>query len=172
MKHALIAATLLSVGGLAVGCGGNQGADSASGASSPDSSSSSAAATSPAGAPSDGSAGDLCTALSSGAAIKDGQDVANFVDTLEKTGTPTGTPSAARKGFEVYVGVLDKIDPKATAKDLQTMGQVKLSTTEKSEVQSFLGFASQTCAPAAQQAPSSGSPSTGSPSTGSPSNGG
>jgi len=156
MKHALIAATLLSVGGLAVGCGGGQSTDSAAHSSSP-----SASPTSPADAPTDGTASDLCTALTGGASIKDGQDVADFVDTLEKAGTPSGTPSAARKGFEVYVGVLDKIDPKATAKDLQTMGQVKLSSTEKSEVQSFLGYASQTCAPAAQQAPSSGSPSSG-----------
>ena len=164
MKHVLIAATLLSVGGLAVGCGGGQSNDSAadSASSSPSSSSSSSAA-----APTDGSASDLCTALSSGASIQDGQDVANFVDTLKKAGTPSSAPAEARKGFDVYVGVLDKIDPKASAKDLQKMGQVKLSSTEKTEVQSFLGYASQTCAPAAQQAPSSGAPSA--PSSSSPS---
>ena len=164
MKHALIAATLLTVGGLAVGCGGDNASDSASGSSTPTSSassSSSASAGSAAGAPTDGAASDLCTALSSGASIKNGQDVADFVDTLEKAGTPSGTPSDARKGFEVYVGVLDKIDPKASAKDLQKMDQVKLSSTEKSEVQSFLGYASQTCAPSAPSAPSSSSASNG-----------
>jgi hypothetical protein len=167
MKHALIAATLLSVGGLAVGCGGGQSNDSASGsASSSPSSSSSSSSSSSAGAAT-GSASDMCNALSSGASIQNGQDVANFVDTLKKAGTPSNAPAEAQKGFDVYVGVLGKIDPKASAKDLQKMGQVKLSSTQKSEVQSFLGYASQTCAPAAQQAPSSGAPSA--PSSSSPS---
>ena len=167
MKHALIAATLLSVGGLAVGCGGGQSNDSAADASSSGSPSSSSSSSSSSSASTGGSASGMCTALSSGASIQDGQDVANFVDTLKKAGTPSDAPAEAQKGFDVYVGVLDKIDPKASAKDLQKMGQVKLSSTEKTEVQSFLGYASQTCAPQAQQAPSSGAPSA--PSSSSPS---
>ncbi|NYD43862.1 hypothetical protein [Nocardioides panaciterrulae] len=162
MKHALIAATLLTVGGLAVGCGGNNSADSASGSASETPSSASTSAS--AGA---GSAQSLCTALSSGASIQNGQDVANFVDTLKQAGTPSDAPAEAKKGFDVYVGVLGKIDPKATAKDLQKMGQVKLSSTEKAEVQQFLGYASQTCAPAA---PSGASTDGGNPSGGASSN--
>ena len=150
MKHALIAATLLSVGGLAVGCGGGQSTDSAAHSSSP-----SASPTSPADAPTDGTASDLCTALTGGASIKDGQDVADFVDTLEKAGTPSGTPSAARKGFEVYVGVLDKVDPKATAQDLKNMKNVNLSKADQTNVQAFLTYASTACAPSAPSAPAS-----------------
>ncbi len=160
MKHALIAATLLTVGGLAVGCGGNDSADSASGSASDNPSSASSSAS---GSASGSAAPELCTALSSGASIQDGQDVANFVDTLKKAGTPADAPAAAKKGFDVYVGVLDKIDPKASAKDLKKMGQVKLSSTQKTEVQQFLGYASQTCAPSA---PSGGSTAGGSASGG------
>jgi len=159
MKHALIAATLLAVGGLAVGCGGNDSANNASGSPTSASSSASGSASSSASGSAGASTQDLCTALSGGASIKNGQDVANFVDTLKQAGTPSDIPAEAKKGFDVYVGVLDKIDPKASAKDLQKMGQVKLSSQQKTEVQSFLGYASQTCAPSAPSAPSSSSPS-------------
>lgn len=140
MKHVLIAAALLSLGGVAAGCGDDNSSSSADAA--PTSSS-----TSPADAPSDASSGDLCQALSKGASIKDGADVASFADALQKAGTPTKTPSTARKGFEVYVGVLRKVDPHATATELKNMKNVNLSKTEQTEVQTFMGYAQQTCAP-------------------------
>ncbi len=149
MKHVLIAAALLSLGGVAAGCGDNS--DSADSASSTPTSASS----SPSGAPTDGSSDDLCTALTAGSTIKDGADVADFADGLEKAGTPSDIPAEARKGFEVYVGVLDDVDPKATAKDLKNMKQVDLSKEDQTNVQAFLSYASTTCAPSAPSAPSS-----------------
>ena len=149
MKHVLIAAALLSLGGVAAGCGDNS--DSADSASSTPTSASS----SPTSAPTDGTSDDLCTALTAGSSIKDGADVADFAAGLEKAGTPTDIPADARKGFETYVGVLEDVDPKATAKDLQNMKNVDLSKEEQTNVQAFLGYASQTCAPAAPSAPSS-----------------
>jgi hypothetical protein len=149
MKHVLIAAALLSIGGVAAGCGGNS--DSADSASSTPTSASS----SPSGAPTDGSSDDLCTALTAGSTIKDGADVADFASGLEKAGTPSDIPDEARKGFEVYVGVLEKVDPKATAKDLKNMKNVDLSKEEQTNVQAFLSYASTTCAPSAPSAPSS-----------------
>ena len=143
MKHALIAAALLTIGGVAAGCGDNS-SDSASSADPTPSSSSSAS-----------SADDLCTALTAGSSIKDGADVVAFADSLKKAGVPDDTPATAQKGFDVYVGVLEKVDPKATANDLKHMKNVDLSKTEQSQVQSFLGYASQTCAPSAPSAPSS-----------------
>lgn len=149
MKHVLIAAALLSLGGLAAGCGdNNDSADSASATPTSASSSSSSA-------PTDGSSDDLCTALTAGSSIKDGGDVADFAAGLEKAGTPSDIPAEARKGFEVYVGVLDDVDPDATAKQLQNMKNVDLSKEEQANVQAFLGYASQTCAPSAPSAPSS-----------------
>ncbi|GAA2140684.1 hypothetical protein GCM10009844_10560 [Nocardioides koreensis] len=149
MKHVLIAAALLSLGGVAAGCGDNS--DSTESASSTPTSASS----SPTSAPTDGTSDDLCTALTAGSSIKDGADVADFAAGLEKAGTPTDIPTEARKGFETYVGVLEDVDPKATAKDLQNMKNVDLSKEEQTNVQAFLGYASQTCAPSAPSAPSS-----------------
>lgn len=148
MKHVLIAAVLLSLGGVAAGCGGNS--DSASSASSTPTASSS-----PSGAPTDASSGDLCTALQAGSTIKDGADVADFASGLEKAGTPSDIPADARKGFEVYVGVLDKVDPKATAQDLKNMKNVNLSKADQTNVQAFLTYASTACAPTAPSAPAS-----------------
>jgi hypothetical protein len=148
MKHVLIAAVLLSLGGVAAGCGGNS--DSASSASSTPTASSS-----PSGAPTDGSSSDLCTALQAGSTIKDGADVADFADGLEQAGTPSDIPADARKGFEVYVGVLDKVDPKATAQDLKNMKNVNLSKADQTNVQAFLTYASTACAPSAPSAPAS-----------------
>lgn len=149
MKHVLIAAALLSLGGVAAGCGDNS--DSTESASSTPTSASS----SPSSAPTDGTSDDLCTALTAGSTIKDGADVAAFADGLEKAGTPSDIPAEARSGFETYVGVLEDVDPKATAKDLQNMKNVDLSKEEQTNVQAFLGYASQTCAPSAPSAPSS-----------------
>ena len=149
MKHVLIAAALLSLGGVAAGCGDNS--DSADSAGSTPTTASS----SPSSAPTDGTSDDLCTALTAGSTIKDGADVAAFADGLEKAGTPSDIPTEARKGFETYVGVLEDVDPKATAKDLQNMKNVDLSKEEQTNVQAFLGYASQTCAPSAPSAPSS-----------------
>ena len=148
MKHVLIAAVLLSLGGVAAGCGGNS--DSASSASSTPTASSS-----PSGAPTDGSSSDLCTALQAGSTIKDGADVADFADGLEQAGTPSDIPADARKGFDVYVGVLNKVDPKATAQDLKNMKNVNLSKADQTNVQAFLTYASTACAPSAPSAPAS-----------------
>ena len=156
MKHALIAAALLSLGGVAAGCGGNS--DSASSAdASPTSSSSSSAST---GA---GSADQMCTALTAGSSIKDGADVADFVAGLQKAGTPSDIPAQAQQGFDTYVGVLEDIDPKATAKDLKNMKNVNLSKTEQANVQAFLSYASTACTPTA---PSTSQPSAPSSSAG------
>ena len=147
MKHALIAAVLLSLGGVAAGCGGDDSTSSADAAAS--TSASSSPAGTPSDAPTDASASDLCKALTAGSTIKDGADVADFADGLQQAGTPSQIPDTARKGFEVYLGVLQDVDPQATAKDLQNMKQVDLSKTEQAEVQTFMGYAQQTCAPSA-----------------------
>lgn len=145
MKHVLIAAVLLSLGGVAAGCGDDDSTSSADAAAS----ASSSPADTASDAPTDASASDLCKALTAGATIKDGADVADFADGLQQAGTPSQIPDTARKGFEVYLGVLQDVDPEATAKDLQNMKQVDLSKTEQAEVQTFMGYAQQTCAPAA-----------------------
>ncbi|MFC4785762.1 hypothetical protein ACT8ZV_14885 [Nocardioides sp. MAHUQ-72] len=155
MKHALIAAALLSLGGVAAGCGGN---DSASDADASSASSSS----SPSGAPTDASATELCSALTSGSSIKTGADVVAFAKGLEQAGTPSDIPADARKGFETYVSVLEDIDPKLTAKQLQTMKDPDLSKAQQLSVQSFLQYAGQACAAgAASPSQGSGSPSDG-----------
>jgi hypothetical protein len=142
MKHALIAVVLLTLGGVTAGCGGDD-ADSSAG------SSPSSASSSPADAPTDASTDDMCGVLSDGASIKDGGDVVDFAHNLQDAGTPSDIPSEARDGFEVYVKVLEDIDPDLSSKELAQEKPADLSKDDQANVQAFLTYAGQTCAPSA-----------------------
>lgn len=152
MKHALIAAALLSLGGLVAGCGGGDDANSAG-------SSPSSASSSPADAPTDATTEDMCGVLSDGASIKDGGDVVDFAHQLQDAGTPSDIPDEARSGFEVYVKVLEDIDPDLTPKQLAKEKPADLSKDDQANVQAFLSYAGQTCAPSSGSQPSAPSSS-------------
>lgn len=137
LKLLLLPAALVLAAGSLASCGDDSSDSSGSADSGGDTSTSASGADS-----------DFCTVLGSGGDIQDGADVAAFVKKLKATDAPDDIPDDAAKGYDVYVGVLGHVDPEASSKDLQNMKQEKLSKTEQAEVQSFLSYASSTCAPA------------------------
>jgi hypothetical protein len=147
LKHTLIAACLITTGGLATACGGNDDSTSAPSDTSSSASADATAAGDPSSAPSDTSAADFCKGLTSTAQISDGKDVAAFASTLASNGTPADIPDAARTGFEVYVGALESVDATASADDLKKMGDLGLSKADQRKVQTFVTYAGTVCAP-------------------------
>ncbi|GAB3791627.1 hypothetical protein [Nocardioides ungokensis] len=131
MKHALIAATLVLVAGTTAGCGGSDGP------------------------PADASKDDFCGNFKSiaadmgklGADAKDSDVVKAIKDAgskLEDTGTPSGIPDDARKGFELEVKKIDGLDDNATKDDLDKLGS-DLSDTEQKQVDAFNKYVDDTC---------------------------
>jgi hypothetical protein len=136
MKIALLAASLVLVGGTATACGG--------------------------GAPTDASKADFCdsfTKINESAAGSDGGDpskdeikkVKDAVKDLEDTGTPESISDDAREGFEIFTGAVADIDDDATAKDLEELDQ--FSGDEKKKFEAFGEYVSKTCAPETPEAP-------------------
>jgi hypothetical protein len=136
MKIALLAASLVLVGGTATACGG--------------------------GAPTDASKADFCdsfTKINESAAGSDGGDpskdeikkVKDAVKDLEDTGTPESITDDAREGFEIFTGAVADIDDDATAKDLEELD--KFSGDEKKKFEAFGEYVSETCAPETPDAP-------------------
>lgn len=152
LKHTLIAACLVTIGGAATACGGNDStAASDSGSSASPSSSSSA---DPSSAPTDTSATDFCTGLTSTSKIADGKDVAAFASVLQTTGTPADIPAEARQGYEIYVAALDSIDKDTSTAQLKKMGDLGLSKDDQTKIQSFMSYAGTLCAPSTSGTPS------------------
>ena len=164
MKHALIAATLLTVGGLAVGCGGNDSADSASGSASDNPSSASSSAS--------GSASGSASAQRRAGAVHradlrcqhPGRAGRGELRRHPQEGRhPGGRPRRGQEGLRRLRRGPGQDRPEGLREGPEEDGPGKLSSTQKTEVQQFLGYASQTCAPSA---PSGGSTAGGSASGG------
>ena len=132
MKSALLAASLLLVGGSAVGCGGG-GAD---------------------GAPTDASEKDYCAGyqslfsdMSSMANAGDKEIIAKIKDwaaTMQETGTPKDIPKDARAGFETTLSLIDELDDDAQEKDFEKIDE-DLSEEETSQVDAFDSYTTDTC---------------------------
>ena len=132
MKSALLAASLLLVGGSTVACSGD-GAD---------------------GAPTDASEKDYCASyqslfsdMSSMANAGDKEIIAKIKDwaaTMRETGTPTDMPKDARAGFETTISLIDELDDDAQQKDFEKMDE-GLSETETSQVDRFDTYTTDTC---------------------------
>jgi hypothetical protein len=130
MKPALLAASLLLVGGAAAGCGG--------------------------GAPTDASAEDFCetynslfTEMADMADASEKEILATIKDwgtRMNETGTPEDISDDARAGFEQTVVMLGDLDEDASQEDFDKVEQ-ELSDEEKKQVDAFDTYTTDTCEP-------------------------
>ncbi|PVG82288.1 hypothetical protein DDE18_12385 [Nocardioides gansuensis] len=128
MKKALVAATLVLVGGAAVGCGG--------------------------GAPTDATDEAFCDAYSSlfadAAELGDADDatiikrVKEWGAEMEKAGTPADIPDDARAGFEKTVEEIDDLDADASQEDFEKLEE-DYSDEEKRQAEAFAKYTTDTC---------------------------
>ena len=131
MKSALLAASLVLVGGAALGCSG--GSD---------------------GAPADASEDDYCASyrtlyadMSTMTEATDAEIIAKIKDwgaTMQETGTPSDMPDDARAGFETTLGFIDGLADDATAEDFEKMDS-DLSEEETQQVSEFDTYTTETC---------------------------
>ncbi|WP_107773026.1 hypothetical protein [Nocardioides sediminis] len=131
MKSALLAASLVLVGGTAFGCSG--GSD---------------------GAPADASQDDYCTSyrtlfadMSTMTEATDAEIIAKIKDwgaTMQETGTPSDMPDDARAGFETTLAFIDDLAEDATAEDFEKMDS-DLSEEETKQVAEFDTYTTETC---------------------------
>jgi hypothetical protein len=131
MKSALLAASLVLVGGTALGCSG--GSD---------------------GAPADASEDDYCTSyrtlfadMSTMTEATDAEIIAKIKDwgaTMQETGTPSDMPDDARAGFETTLSLIDGLEDDASAEDFEKM-DADLSEEETRQVDEFDTYTTETC---------------------------
>jgi hypothetical protein len=132
MKPALLAASLVLVGGSAAGCAGGSAS----------------------GAPTDASEADYCatyqslfTKMSTKTDATDKQIVAEIKDwaeRMQKTGTPKDIPKDARAGFETTISLIDDLDDDAKPDDFEKIDE-DLSETETTQVDTFDTYTTDTC---------------------------
>jgi hypothetical protein len=132
VKLALAPLALL-VGLSLAACGSDDTDDAASDAPAAAAGSSSAAST------------PFCDAIASTATLQDGGDVAALRDKLEASGIPDDAGADAQAGLDVFIDLLGQVDEDATAQDLATMEDPKLSKEEQSQVDAMVTYATTTC---------------------------
>ncbi len=133
MKSALLAASLVLVGGTALGCSGGGGG---------------------AGAPTDASEEDYCAGyqslfddMSTMADATDAEIIAQIKDwaaTMEETGTPEDMPEDARAGFETTMTLINDLDDDAQQEDFEKIDE-DLSEDETAQVDEFDTYTTDTC---------------------------
>ena len=104
----------------------------------------------------------FCDAIISTATLQDGADVAALREDLEASGIPEEAGADAEAGLGVFIDLLGEIDEDATAQELATMEDPRLSKEEQGQVDAMVTYATETCAAGAgedSQAPESPSPS-------------
>jgi hypothetical protein len=131
MKSALLAASLVLVGGTALGCSG--GSDSA---------------------PADASEDDYCASyrtlfadMSTMTEASDAEIIAKIKDwgaTMQETGTPEGMPEDARAGFETTLSLIDGLEDDAKPEDFEKMDS-DLTEEETKQVAEFDTYTTETC---------------------------
>jgi hypothetical protein len=134
MKSALLAATLVLVGGSAVACSGGAGDGG--------------------GAPTDASQDDYCAAyqslfsdMSTMTDATDRQIIAQIKDwaaTMEETGTPEDMPDDARAGFETTVSLIGDLDDDARPEDFEKI-DADLTEEQTAQVDEFDTYTTETC---------------------------
>lgn len=99
------------------------------------------------------SAAPFCDALLATARVRDGQDVADLRAGLAEAGLPEEAGEDAQSGLEVYLQVLGRVEPDATARDLATLEDPDLTQREQAQVDAMVGYATSTCATGTGQDP-------------------
>lgn len=146
-------APLALVLGLALSACGSDGSDGPDGAA--------ASATGPsagAGSSAVGEAAPFCDALVATASVRDGEDVADLRDSLAEAGLPEDAGEDAQAGLEVYLEVLDRVDPDATTRDLARLEDPDLTRGEQAQVDAMVGYATTACAGGTGQDPQAPEP--------------
>lgn len=133
MKSALLAASLVLVGGSAVACSG---------------------ATGEGGAPTDASQDDYCASyqslFSDMSTMTDATDreiiaqIKDWATTMEETGTPEDIPGDARAGFETTISLINELDEDAQPEDFEKIDE-DLTEEETAQVDEFDTYTTETC---------------------------
>jgi hypothetical protein len=97
----------------------------------------------------------FCDALLATASVRTGEDVADLRDSLAEAGLPDEAGEDAQAGLEVYLEVLGRVEPDATARDLATLEDPDLTQREQAQVDAMVGYATTACAAGAGQDPES-----------------
>jgi hypothetical protein len=123
MRRVLIGATLLVVAGMTSACGGS---------------------------PEDASTEDFCAAIQDiPSGDKPTQDeVDDYIDKLEDTGTPEGISENARSGFETWTEVIGDIDVDDSEEEIQKQIEEAVDQDKEKEVDELFEYVSRECAPA------------------------
>ena len=133
MKPALLAASLVLVGGSAVACSG---------------------ASEGGGAPTDASEDDYCASyqslFSDMSTMAEGTDkeiiarIKDWATTMEETGTPEDMPEDARAGFETTISLINGLDDNAQQEDFEKIDE-DLTEDETAQVDEFDTYTTETC---------------------------
>lgn len=102
------------------------------------------------GAPDDASTEDFCRVIQDlPAGDKPSQDeIDDYVDELEDTGTPEGISKDARKGFETWSEVVADIDIGDSAEEIQKKINDELEGDRELQVQALFEYVAKNCTPA------------------------
>jgi len=100
------------------------------------------------GPPDDAAKGDFCKAIA--AAPTDEKpsqdDVDEWHDELNDTGTPEDIDDDARDGFEVLVDALDEVDADDIGEDGSGYEDVVKDSDDRKNVEKFFAYVAETCA--------------------------
>jgi hypothetical protein len=129
MKHRLLAASLVLVGGAAVGCGTG-------------------------GAPTDATQEEFCDGFASlftdMADLADAEEaeivagIKEWAAQMEEIGTPEGISDEEREGFETSLQLISDLEEDATPEDFETLDE-GLSQEEQDAVDAFDTYTTDTC---------------------------
>lgn len=132
MRALLMAAALLAAGSLTAGCGGDEDA---------------AASGSPSSREFCQAYNSLFDSFSASEAPSDEESVKAlkaWAGELEETGTPEDIPEDARRGFEVILDTVDRIDDDATQDELKALTD-GLGKQDQDDSAAFGEYATKTC---------------------------
>lgn len=142
MRPLLMTASLVAAGVLTAGCGGNDAGPTAK---------------EPEASPSAATTSAFCDAYTSlseafpaGTQPTDKQAVAaikTWAGKLRATGTPGDIPADAKRGFDLVLATVDKIQPDATQEEVRKLSE-DMTADQQAQSQAFGAYASETCPPA------------------------
>lgn len=120
MRRLLAGASLVLVAGMTAACGGP---------------------------PEDASKDDFCKAMQDQPkSEKPSQDeVDDYIEKLEDTGTPEGIPDDARQGFETWVDVIGDIDVDDDEADIEKQIEDDVDKDDEKNVEALFEYVTKTC---------------------------
>jgi hypothetical protein len=100
------------------------------------------------GPPEDASKDDFCKAIdfSKVSDDPDQDEVDEFIEKLEDTGTPKGIPDDAREGFEKFVDVISDIDVDDDEDDITKQIEDDVDGDDEDNINALFAYVAKTCA--------------------------